>query len=82
MWQEKCDGIGVVGEIERHLHPLHRRLSLLSLIIAMPLAKSDAVVNKHNSKSSLSESLDTKTLEAMSMVPGSFRDLSETDENL
>jgi hypothetical protein len=51
------------------------RLYPLSLTIAITMAESDASVSDHNSESSRSESLGTKTLQTRSMVPGSFYEL-------
>ncbi len=47
----------------------------LSLTIAITMTESDASVSDHNSESSRSESLGTKTLQTRSMVPGSFHEL-------
>jgi hypothetical protein len=46
----------------------------LSLTTIIPMAESD-----HDSESSLSESLDTKTLQARSMVLASFRNPPESE---
>jgi hypothetical protein len=76
MWQERC------GRGERRIDTCTRFIAAylpLSLITAIPLVEGDAVVNEHNP---LSEPLGIKTLQSMSMVPGSFRDLSKTGENL
>jgi len=48
----------------------------LSLTTIIPMAESD-----HDSKSSLSESLDTKTLQARSMVLASFRNPPPENES-
>src|SRR3954447_9713422 len=51
----------------------------ISLTTAIAMAESDASVSDYDSESSLSDSLGTKTLQARSMVPGSFREPPETD---
>jgi len=56
----------------------------LSLTTIIPMAESDASVSDHDSESSLSKSLHTKTLQARSMVLASFSKPpgSESGQNL